>query len=55
MIFFYFLAVFVFFLAVMQWLFRKIDARQVLSCATQNNTSRLQSSAQTHQGIIKKR
>jgi len=33
MILLYFLVVFVFFLAIMHWLFLKIDARQTLSTA----------------------
>lgn len=34
MILLYFLVVFIFLLAIMQWFFRKIDARQALSAAT---------------------
>lgn len=53
MILLYFLAVFVFFLAIMQWVFRKIDARQALPTTSPNTTSCLQNSRQTRHAIIK--
>lgn len=53
MILFYFLIVFAFFLAIMQWVFRKIDAHQALSAKPSETPSCLLNSAQTRHEIIK--
>ena len=59
MILLYFLVVFIFLLAITQWFFRKIDARQTLSAATPNacflSTEQRANTPQNHQKLLKRR